>query len=204
MYSLIFWIFVDLLDLFHAAELEKVTEHEHRHIDSEAGRSVVEAVRVGLRLIGKHRRAIVFLVTDEILTHYNYGKSRGSDVLLRACVNESVFVDVHFLAQNHARHIGYDRAVRHGESTVGVTGAEYGVVLRDMNVVDTVAEFNAFGDIGEYFVFGACRDYAIAVFGRLFGGFSCKVAGHDIVRFAVDEEVERDCRELLARAALYE
>ena len=96
--------------------------------------------------------------------------------------------------QRDAVHLGH----------LGVTGAENGVVLADVDVagLGVIVDGLHVGDIGEIPVLAAGGDAGRAELGGFLGGFLAEIAGHQVIRRAGGHKIQRDHGELLGGAAL--
>ena len=125
--------------------------------------------------IFEHGGADRHLAAQHILSHDDEGDARGSEVLLRAGVDQGVLVHVRDLAHDAGGHVGHEGGAAVGQ--IVPLGAEDGVVLGDVDIVDVIAE----------------------VLARHLGG---EVARHDVVRATLLQKIEGDRLELRGRAAL--
>ena len=193
---------VDLLHRGDAAHLLEIAHVEHHDVDWPAGGRVVEAVVRRMDGIFEHGGADRHLAAQHILSHDDEGDARGSEVLLRAGVDQGVLVHVRDLAHDAGGHVGHQGSAAVGQ--IVPLGAEDGVVLGDVDVVDVIPEILAgdLGDVGVARLFGGRDQADVAVFYRFFISLLGEVARHDVVCATLLQKIEGDRLELRGRAAL--
>ena len=147
-------------------------------------------------------RAVTEGIPTVLLGKPNTGKSSLYN-LLCACVDKTVLINVDNFTQYIRGVVSYNDSIGFWEGPFGVASTEDGIVLTNVNVVDTITELNAFGNIGKVFILTACSYCDIAVFTCELFGFAGEVSRYDVVGFTVLEQVQRNCVELLRCAALY-
>ena len=197
------FVFVDLVDLFDAAQLFEVAQYEVRHINGEAGGRIVEGAVVRLRFPFEHGGADGQRVFDEIFARDDDGHARGGEVFLRARIDDAEFCHVYFAGQDLRAHVAHERLFRFGE--FDIAGAENGIVRADVHVIGIVVEFDRIhvGDVCIIFILGRGDFPCLAVDLAFLPGFFGKVARHDVIGLSRVHQVEGNGCKLLARAALY-
>ena len=196
---------VDGLDAGGAALGEQPAADEHQDVDAERRRRVVEGVLLGLRPVLEHRRQRLGGAFEQVLADDDQRDARGTEVLLRAGVDEAELGDVEGPREDVAGHVGDERGRRVREERH--LGARDRLVGGHVHVggVLAVRQRREVRHVRRDFLGGVGEDVDRADLLGFLDGLVGPGAGVDVVGGAAGgEQVQRDLRELEGGAALQE
>ena len=206
------YIIIEHLRLFSVASFHGLKsacgldmfEHFSRYVYSEARRSIIHRIIVGMYLIVEVARAFFSGISDQILSHYGYGDSRRAYVLLRSCPDDPELAHIYLLRQYVGGHIGYQRNISCLGNIVicrsvdGVIGSYVDIVRIASDVVSAELRHPCEGVLlgGGYHIY-------IAETAGLFIGFFSPRSRYSVIGFtAFSQEIQRDHRKLESSSAL--
>ncbi len=197
-----------LIDLLHAGGAalgEEPAGDEHQDVDAEGGRGVVEGVFFRVRAVLQHRGHGRRCALNQVLADHDEGQAGGTEVFLRAGIDQAELLDVDGATENVAGHVGDEGGFRVGEGLHLCAGDGFVGGHVDIGGAFGVVQGGIVRHVGGDFLGGVGDDIDGADFLGFLDGLAGPGTGVDIVgHLTCAEKVHGDHGKLEAGTALEE